>query len=75
MSTLYLTHAACLDHDTGSGHPERPDRLRAVERALEDEKFQPLIREQAQMADGDITVSASSRTMPCSGEALRMASM
>ena len=54
MSTLYLTHAACLDHDTGSGHPERPDRLRAVERALEDEKFQPLIREQAQMADGEI---------------------
>jgi Asp-tRNA(Asn)/Glu-tRNA(Gln) amidotransferase C subunit len=50
MSTLFLTHSACLDHDTGAGHPERPDRLRAVERALEDEKFQTLAREQAPMA-------------------------
>ncbi len=24
----------CLDHDTGSRHPERPDRLRAIRRAL-----------------------------------------
>jgi acetoin utilization deacetylase AcuC-like enzyme len=53
MSTLYLTHSACLDHDTGAGHPERPDRLRAVERALEDEKFQTLAREQAPMAEGE----------------------
>jgi acetoin utilization deacetylase AcuC-like enzyme len=54
MSTLFLTHSACLDHDTGAGHPERPDRLRAVERALEDEKFQTLAREQAPMAEGEI---------------------
>ena len=32
------------------GHPERPDRLRAIERALEHEKFQSLAREQAPMA-------------------------
>ena len=32
------------------GHPERPDRLRAIERALEHEKFQGLAREQAPMA-------------------------
>jgi acetoin utilization deacetylase AcuC-like enzyme len=32
------------------GHPERPDRLRAVERALEHEKFQSLAREEAPMA-------------------------
>jgi acetoin utilization deacetylase AcuC-like enzyme len=25
---------ACLDHDTGSRHPETPDRLRAIRRAL-----------------------------------------
>lgn len=54
MSTLYLSHPACLDHVTPAGHPERPDRLRAVERALEDEKFQTLAREQAPMAEGDI---------------------
>src|SRR5882724_3970438 len=47
MSTLYLTHPACLDHLTPAGHPERPDRLRAIERALEDERFQMLAREQA----------------------------
>jgi acetoin utilization deacetylase AcuC-like enzyme len=47
MSTLLITHPACLDHLTPSGHPERPDRLRAIERALEDERFQTLAREQA----------------------------
>jgi len=47
MTTLYVTHPACLDHLTPPGHPERPDRLRAVEAALEDEKFQALARAQA----------------------------
>lgn len=30
MSTAYITHLDCLKHDMGSGHPESPDRLRAV---------------------------------------------
>ncbi len=30
-----FTHAACLAHDTGPGHAERPERLRAVLDALE----------------------------------------
>lgn len=30
MAVLLLTHPACLDHDTGRGHPERPARLEAV---------------------------------------------
>jgi len=47
MTTLYVTHPACLDHLTPPGHPERPERLRAVEAALEDEKFQALARAQA----------------------------
>ena len=51
MSTLYITHPACLDHQTPLGHPERPDRLRAIERALEKERFTSLIREQAPMAE------------------------
>ncbi len=50
MSTLLLTHPACLEHQTPMGHPERADRLRAIERALEDEKFQTLAREQAPLA-------------------------
>jgi acetoin utilization deacetylase AcuC-like enzyme len=54
MSTLLISHPACLDHLTPSGHPERPDRLRAVERALEAETFQTLAREQAPMAEAEI---------------------
>jgi acetoin utilization deacetylase AcuC-like enzyme len=54
MSTLLISHSACLDHVTPAGHPERPDRLRAVEQALEDERFQMLAREQAPMAEADI---------------------
>ena len=50
MSTLLITHPACLDHLTPLGHPERPDRLRAIERALEAEKFQTLARVQAPTA-------------------------
>ena len=49
-TTLFLSHPACLEHQTPLGHPERPDRLKAVDRALEDEKFQTLAREQAPAA-------------------------
>ncbi|HEY4140943.1 MAG TPA: histone deacetylase family protein [Pseudolabrys sp.] len=54
MSTLLISHPACLNHLTGTGHPERPDRLRAVEEALSDERFQMLAREQAPMAEADV---------------------
>ena len=50
MATLLITHPACLDHLTPLGHPERPDRLRAIERALEAEKFQSLARVEAPAA-------------------------
>ena len=50
MSTLLITHPACLEHLTPPGHPERPDRLRAVEQALEAEKFQSLTRVSAPAA-------------------------
>ena len=42
--TLVLTHSACLDHLTPPGHPERPDRLRAVAEVLGEERFNPLSR-------------------------------
>jgi acetoin utilization deacetylase AcuC-like enzyme len=54
MSTLLISHPACLNHLTPPGHPERPDRLRAVEEALADERFQILAREQAPMAAAEI---------------------
>src|SRR5260370_14117885 len=50
MSTLLVTHSACLEHLTRLGHPERPDRLRAIERVLEHERFMPLARERAPRA-------------------------
>src|ERR1700727_2356890 len=30
MKTAYITHADCLRHEMGAGHPECPDRLNAV---------------------------------------------
>src|ERR1700683_263477 len=54
MSTLLITHPACLEHLTPPGHPERPDRLRAVEQALETEKFQSLVRGKAPAANLDV---------------------
>ena len=50
MSVALITHPACLTHDTGMWHPESPDRLRAVLRALETEEFHPLLRELAPQA-------------------------
>jgi len=49
LSTLLIQHPSYLDHLTPVGHPERPDRLRAVDRILEHEKFQPLERDIAQI--------------------------
>ena len=56
MTTLYVTHPSFLDHDTGWGHPERADRLRAIEKAISHEIFAPLIREEAPTAD-DATIA------------------
>jgi len=53
MTTLLVTHSACLCHLTPAGHPERPDRLRAIDRALESERFQMLGRMQAPTAELD----------------------
>jgi len=50
MTTALITHPACLGHDAGGWHPECPDRLRVVLRALEAETFAPLLREAAPLA-------------------------
>jgi acetoin utilization deacetylase AcuC-like enzyme len=47
LNTLVLSHPDCLAHDMGPGHPERPDRILAIERILEHERFQHLARENA----------------------------
>jgi acetoin utilization deacetylase AcuC-like enzyme len=50
MAVALITHPACLAHDPGPWHPECPDRLRAVLRALEAEEFAPLLRDEAPCA-------------------------
>jgi len=57
MPTAYFTHPAFLDHDTGPGHPERADRLRAVWNALEGPDFAALQRFQApEASDADLAL-------------------
>src|SRR5438094_996546 len=53
MPTLFITHPACLNHLMPPGHPERPDRLRAIERTFADERFRGLVRAEAPAADLD----------------------
>ncbi len=50
MTTLLISHPACVEHDMGEGHPERPERMRAVDQALEAEVFQILARDVAPRA-------------------------
>jgi acetoin utilization deacetylase AcuC-like enzyme len=52
--TLFITHPACLEHLTPPGHPERPDRLRAIEQVLEHQKFAFLLREKCPRAELEI---------------------
>jgi acetoin utilization deacetylase AcuC-like enzyme len=47
MATALVTHPDCLEHDTGPGHPERPDRLREVHAALDIALFPNLLRVEA----------------------------
>ena len=34
--TAYITHPACLKHDTGHGHPESAQRLKTIEQRLKE---------------------------------------
>lgn len=47
MSTFLYTHSSSLNHDTGPGHPERIDRIRAISDALSRPEFNALIRRDA----------------------------
>ena len=51
MTTLLLTHPNFVAHDTGPGHPERPDRMRAIDRVLTHEFFATLSRAEAPLRD------------------------
>ncbi|WP_181699114.1 histone deacetylase family protein [Chthonobacter albigriseus] len=62
MRTLYFCHEAFQKHLTPLGHPERPDRIRVVQQALEGEGFQDLIREESPMATLDQIARAHPRS-------------
>lgn len=47
MTTLLVTHPSFVNHDTGPGHPERPDRMRAIDKVMAHELFKPLARAEA----------------------------
>src|SRR5688572_17785387 len=51
MVTRLYSHPIYVEHLTPQGHPERPDRLRAIQRVLEDERFAGLERVEAPRAD------------------------
>jgi len=51
MTTRLYTHPACLEHDPGRLHPERPARLQAVLAALEGPDFASLERLEAPRAE------------------------
>jgi acetoin utilization deacetylase AcuC-like enzyme len=58
MTTLLITHSASFNHLNPAGHPERPERLRAIESVLNTEPFQNLAREQAPAASLDTVALA-----------------
>jgi acetoin utilization deacetylase AcuC-like enzyme len=49
MATLLVTHPAFLGHDTGFGHPERADRMRAIDKVLAHESYNALHRAEASL--------------------------
>ena len=53
MATLLVEDPIFLRHLVPEGHPERPDRLRAIANALSDERFAGLDRRAAPPADID----------------------
>jgi acetoin utilization deacetylase AcuC-like enzyme len=51
MVTRLYSHPIYLEHLTPLGHPERPDRLRALNKVLEDSIFDALDRVESPMGD------------------------
>jgi acetoin utilization deacetylase AcuC-like enzyme len=50
MPTALFTHPACLLHDNGPGHPESPERLRAILAELDKPAYKALQRSEAPTA-------------------------
>ena len=62
MTTRLYTHPIYLEHLTPAGHPERPERLEALEQAFSDERFSDLDRQQPDAADETMVLLAHPET-------------
>src|SRR3954447_17342322 len=58
MTTRLYEHSVFLQHQVPEGHPERPDRLRALNAALEHPHFAALERVEARTANEDAVLLA-----------------
>ena len=61
MSTVIYTHDDCYDHQPGEHHPESPQRLRAVRRALEAKEFAGLVWREAPLGTAEQVQRVHSR--------------
>lgn len=51
MTTALYTHDLFVEHLTPAGHPERPERMRAIAEALSADEFETLDRREAPLGD------------------------
>ena len=58
MTTRLYEHSIFLEHAVPAGHPERPDRLRALNEALSHPNFAALDRKEAPQANEDAVLLA-----------------
>lgn len=58
MTTRLYEHSIFLEHEVPAGHPERPDRLRALNEALSHPNFSPLDRKEAPQGNEDAVLLA-----------------
>lgn len=53
MTTLLFAHPSTLAHETPPGHPERVDRIKAINKALAEDRFRDLMRVEAPLGSDD----------------------
>lgn len=58
MTTFYYSNPICLEHLVPAGHPERPDRMKALEAVFEHEHFNTLVRHLAPEAEAETVLLA-----------------
>jgi acetoin utilization deacetylase AcuC-like enzyme len=73
VTTLFVSHPSSLEHDAGPGHPECPDRARALEGAFNHERFLTLRRMLAPGLDRDAALRVHSARYIAAVEAARPA--